>query len=207
MKVGLIRVLTTDNKDILLSHERIIRNKFNLDIETKCIKDQFDGINSKKLFDEAVIKIIELAEEFKDKDIITISCADDPALEELKELYPNKTIIGAGKSTLSLALNYSNKIGVLGITDYLPRAYIPYKDNIVLARPKGVRSTLDLINNKESAIEEAIKLREKGVGVIALACTGFSTIGLVKTLEANAKIPVIDPVIAQGIFAYFETIR
>ena len=49
-KVGLIRVLTTEDQDVLLAHERQIMKYFpDLEVETKCIPDQYDGIHSPEL--------------------------------------------------------------------------------------------------------------------------------------------------------------
>ena len=39
---------------------------------------------------------------------------------------------------------------------------------------------------------------EEGAAVIALACTGFSTIGLAPQLERAAGIPVLDPVTCEA---------
>ena len=76
-------------------------------------------------------------------------------------------------------------------------------------KPDGVNSTLDLMTpeGRESCIRSAKKLRDMGAGVIALACTGMTTIGIAETLEAETGLPVIDPVLAEGLFAYFESIR
>ena len=46
-KVGLIRVLTCEDPEVLYSHQRQIMEKFpTLDVETKCIPDQPEGIHS-----------------------------------------------------------------------------------------------------------------------------------------------------------------
>ena len=64
-KVGLIRVLTTEDQDVLLAHERQIMKYFpDLEVETKCIPDQYDGIHSPELSDQALPKIIETAKSF-----------------------------------------------------------------------------------------------------------------------------------------------
>ena len=52
-----------------------------------------------------------------------------------------------------------------------------------------------------------MKLKEQGAEVIALACTGLATIGIAKDLENETGLPVIDPVMAEGLFAYFEYLR
>ena len=41
----------------------------------------------------------------------------------------------------------------------------------------------------------------------ALGCTGLTTIGIAKLLEQEVGLPVIDPVLAEGTFAFFESIR
>jgi len=41
--------------------------------------------------------------------------------------------------------------------------------------------------------------------VIALACTGYSTIGIANDLEKEVGIPVLDAVIAAGLFAWHFT--
>ena len=43
--------------------------------------------------------------------------------------------------------------------------------------------------------------------MLALACTGMATIGIAKELEEAAGIPVIDHVMAEGLFAYFEYLK
>ena len=82
-------------------------------------------------------------------------------------------------------------------------------DKIILGKPDGVDSTLDLMTSegKKSVIETGLKLKEQGAQVIALACTGLATIGVAKDLEKATGLPVIDPVLAEGLFAYFESIR
>ena len=45
----------------------------------------------------AIPKIIELAKTFKDIDALILSCADDPAVPELKEQF-DIPVIGAGSS-------------------------------------------------------------------------------------------------------------
>lgn len=60
---------------------------------------------------------------------------------------------------------------------------------------------------RKSTVNMARKLKEQGADVLALACTGMATIGIAKELEEAAGIPVIDPVMAEGLFAYFEYLK
>lgn len=210
-KVGLIRVLTCEDPEVLYSHQRQIMEKFpTLDVETKCIPDQPEGIHSPRLCEIAVPKIVETAKSFQDVDMIIVSCADDPGVEEIREALPGIPVTGGGETTLALARKYGEKIGVLGITDYAPKAYAKLKsDQLLIGRPDGVYSTLDLMTSKgrKSTVNMARKLKEQGADVLALACTGMATIGIAKELEEAAGIPVIDPVMAEGLFAYFEYLK
>lgn len=210
-KVGLIRVLTTEDEDVLQSHGRQIMEYFpELEVETKCIPDQYEGIHSPELFETAVPKIVETARSFKDVDMILVSCADDPGVAEIREALPGIPVTGGGETTVALALKYGSKIGVLGITDYAPQAYLRMvPDQIILGRPEGVHSTLDLMTpeGKASVLRMGMQLKEQGAEVLALACTGLATIGIAKDLEKEVGLPVIDPVLAEGMFAYFEYLR
>ena len=60
-KVGLIRVLTCEDPEVLYSHQRQIMEKFpELEVETRCIPDQPEGIHSPELGRIAVPKIVNL---------------------------------------------------------------------------------------------------------------------------------------------------
>lgn len=210
-KVGLIRVLTTEDQDILQAHGNMIMDRFpGIEVETKCIPDQYEGIHSAELCEKAIPKIVDIAKTFHDADMLIVSCADDPGIEEIKKAIPAIPAIGAGEATAALSLKYGDKVGVLGITDYAPKAYAHMlQDKMILGKPEGVDSTLDLLTTQGWAdtIKKGKELKAQGAQVIALACTGMGTIGIAKDLEKATEIPVIDPVIAEGLFAYFEKIR
>lgn len=210
-KIGLIRVLTTDDEEVLQAHGKQIMSHFpGLEVETKCIPDQYEGIHSQELGEIAVPKIVATAKTFTDVDMIIVSCADDPGVKEVREALPGIPVTGGGETTVALALKYGEKIGVLGITDYAPQAYVRMiPDQMILVKPDGVDSTLDLMTpeGRKSTIKTGMQLKEQGAQVIALACTGLATIGIAKELEEATGLPVIDPVLAEGLFAYFESIR
>lgn len=211
-RIGLIRVLTTEDEELLNLHGKILMEKFPmLEVESRCIPDQYEGIHSHELEAVAVPKIVELAKSFRDKDMILVSCADDPGVKEIREALPGMPVTGGGETTVALATKYGEKIAVLGIVDYAPKAYlrmIPDK-LIAVARPDGVNSTLDLMTpeGKASCIRKAQELKELGAEVIALGCTGLTTIGIAKEIEEATGLTVIDPVLAQGVFAVFEAVK
>lgn len=210
-KVGLIRVLTTEDEEVLQSHGKQIMEYFpELEVVTKCIPDQYEGIHSPELGEIAIPKIVETARSFTDVDMIIVSCADDPGVAEIRKVLPDIPVTGGGETTVALALKYGSRIGVLGITDYAPQAYMRMiPEQMILGRPEGVHSTLDLMTpeGKASVLKLGMKLKEQGAEVITLACTGLATIGIAKDLEKETGLPVIDPVMAEGMFAYFEYLR
>ncbi len=204
-KVGLIRVLRTNDENILKTHENILKERFaDLEIETKCIKDQPKGIYDDDTLRIAVPKIVELAREFEDRgfDIVYISCAGDPGLEECRNEL-RIPVIGAGSSCAALALSYGSRIGVMGITERAPeamskilRGHLAYD-----LRPDGVNTALDLYTDSgvQKVIAAANRFKEKGCDVIALACTGMSTIRVYEKISVETNIITIDPVIASGV--------
>ena len=211
--VGVIRVLTSDDPEFVGMHGRIIEEHYpGIRCVSKCIPDQPEGIHSHELEQIAVPKIVETAKSFEDVDMIIVSCADDPGVPEVRKALPGIPVTGGGETTAALSLRYGEKVAVLGIVDYAPKAYLRMiaPDKLVaVGRPDGVNSTLDLMTpeGRESCFRKGRELKEMGAEVIALGCTGLTTIGIARDLEKELGIPVIDPVLAEGLFAYFEAVR
>lgn len=211
-QIGLIRVLTTEDEELLNRHGRMLMEKYPmLEVESRCIPDQYEGIHSHKLEQLAVPKIVELAKEFQDKDMILISCADDPGVVEVRQALPGMPVTGGGETTVALATRYGERIGLLGIVDYAPKAYLRMIPDKLVGniRPEGVHSTLDLMTpeGRKSCLQAAMELKQMGAEVIALGCTGLATIGIAGEIEEVTGLPVIDPVLAQGAFAAFEAAK
>lgn len=211
-QVGVIRVLTSDDPDFVNMHGRVIEERFpGIRCISKCIPDQWEGIHSHELEEIAVPKIVETAKSFGAVDMIIVSCADDPGVAEIRRAIPGIPVTGGGETTAALAMKYGQKIAILGIVDYAPKAYLRMIPDKILAvgKPDGVNSTLDLMTpeGKASCMKKARELKNLGAEVIALGCTGLTTIGIAGDIEREIGIPVIDPVLAEGTFAYFESIR
>ena len=206
--VGLIRVVTmTDVKMRDLHGQKIMEYFPQLTVESCCIPDQPEGIHSPETRARAVPKIIDAAKAFSGKDAIIVSCADDPGVAELRSLV-SVPVIGAGSSVAVLARRYGPKAGVLGITDYAPPPYVEIfgGDLINPGRPDGVHTTFDLMTpeGRLSVMRTARYLKEAGVQSIALSCTGMSTIGIAAVLRQATGLPVVDPVLAEGICTCYE---
>ena len=80
---------------------------------------------------------------------------------------------------------------------------------VINKRPQGIHSTLDLMTPEghDATLMAAREIKAAGAGVIALGCTGLTTIGIASEIEKEVGIPVIDPVLAEGLFAFYESIR
>lgn len=209
--IGLIRVVSFKDQELLNLHGEIIEKHYpNLKVTSKAISEQPFGIHDNETEILAVPKIIELAKSWKDLDALIISCAGDPAVTELRQNL-SIPVVGAGESTALLSQRYGDVFGVLGITDEVPKSYRDILgENIVgTCNIEGINSTLDLMNDegRKKVINKALELKKLGAKVIALACTGMATIGIAKELEEVCEIPVIDPVIAEGLIALYESIR
>ncbi len=230
---GLIRVITCEGSSLGV-HARLLEAAYpSLRIESRCIPDQPEGIHSHEMELEAVPKIVALAREaFADKDVILVSCAEDPGAPEIRAALPHVPVVGAGEAACAMALKYGSRVGVLGITDVAPKAYLrmlgallfdgegaPLSDGeqqhtghgclVANVRPHGVHTTLDLQTpeGRAACIEGAQLLKRLGSEVIALGCTGMATIGIARELEEATGLPVVDPVLAMGAFAAFEAAK
>ncbi|WP_251177829.1 aspartate/glutamate racemase family protein [Adlercreutzia agrestimuris] len=212
-EVGLIRVITLDDPKQLNMHGKVIEQLYpDIAVESACIPNQPEGIHSAELCREAIPKIVELAcERFAHKDMILVSCADDPAVEEIKAALPGMPVTGGGECCVATALRYGQNIGVLGIIDQAPKAYRRILEGRLVGnyRPEGVHSTLDLQTDQgyEACIETARRMAADGCDVIALGCTGLATVGIASELEQVSGLPVIDPVVAMGAFVALEAAR
>ncbi|HIH97611.1 MAG TPA: hydantoin racemase [Thermoplasmata archaeon] len=207
VEVGLIRVLTVKDDELLNSHGRLIESYFpDLKVISRCIDAQPRGIYSEETEKTAIPKIVKLGREMENVSAIIVSCAADPGVKELRKI-KDMPVIGAGSSSASLSLSFGSKIGTLGITESTPPIMKEILGEHLVAevKPEGVETTLDLMTDegKKDAISAVKYLRKREVDVIALACTGYSTIA--QDLEKAAGIPVIDAVVAAGLFTWYFT--
>jgi Asp/Glu/hydantoin racemase len=204
--IGLIRVFTTDVSDILEQHGRKITELYGVPVISRCIPDQPRGIYDDQTEMAAEPKIVELGKRME-KDgchLLVISCAADPAIEQLRK-HVSIPVIGAGNSASLMALSMGQPVGVMGITERAPAVVKRLLGDLMVRyiRPEGVTNTTDLLTpaGREKALETARHLLEQGAKVIVFACTGFSTISLAEVIRKELQVPVIDAVEAEGLFA------
>lgn len=204
--IGLIRVFTTENPDILEQHGRIISELYGVPVVSRCIPDQPLGIFDEETEAKALPKIIALGQSMEEEgcELLVISCAADPAIDQLRKSV-SIPVIGAGSAASLVALSYGQAVGVMGITEDAPGVLVQLLGSLIVGynRPEGVTNTTDLLSEtgRDKALAAAKALQEQGAQVILFACTGFSTIGLADVIRRELKVPVIDSVEAEGMFA------
>ena len=151
-KVGLIRVLTTEDEELLQLHGKLIESYFPMfQVVSRCIPDQPEGIHDDETFAVGVPKVVNLAVELWKEgcQAIIISCAGDPGVPEARQAVPIP-VIGAGSSTAALSLFFGSHPAVLGITEDVPSGYQRiFGDRIVdNAKGDGVENVLDLMTDR-----------------------------------------------------------
>ncbi|PGY09745.1 aspartate/glutamate racemase family protein [Bacillus sp. AFS031507] len=204
--IGVIRVFTTEEEEILEQHGKIISNCYGIPTVNKCIPNQPLGIFNDETEKIAIPKIVELGKRLEQEGckVITISCAADPAIEELRKEVAIP-VIGAGSAAAHTALAIGQPVGILGITETAPSVINNLLGNLIVGyqQPEGVTNTTDLLTptGKERGVEAVNKLIDQGAKVIVFACTGFSTIGLADLLRQELDVPIIDAVEAEGLIA------
>lgn len=209
--IGVIRVITLKDEKALKRHGDIIeRTVPEFKTISKCIEDQPKGLYNEELEKIAIPKIIKLGKKFEEMGVhgVIISCAADPGVKELREIV-RIPVIGAGSATASIALSISDRVGVLGITNEAPKPFIDILGSYLVSyiKPRGITTTLDIEHNIDATIKAAMELKREGSRVIALACTGYSTVGIAPIIQQKVEIPVIDPVVASAIVMYYEVKR
>jgi len=212
VKIGIIRTISFKDRKLIELHGKIIEKYFpDLQVISRYIKDQPRGIYDENTKRIAVPKIVELGSQIEVKEkvkAIIVSCADDPGVKELRKLL-KIPVFGAGSSVAAISLSYGDKIGTLGITTHAPQIMREILGEHLVAetKPEGIKTTLDLMTNegKSNALKSIKYLKKQGAEVIALACTGYSTVGIAQELEKETGITVLDAVIASGLFAWHFT--
>lgn len=203
-RIGLIRVLTTDDEALLRLHGKRIMEYFPaFEVVSACIPDQPNGVHDDETEALAVPKVIALGKQMQQEgaEAVIVSCAGDPGVTGLAEVL-TIPVIGAGRAAASMARALTLPVGVLGLTQKVPAAIREILGEYLVADivPDGVSSTLDLMTESGYAatVSAAHVLKQKGAKAIVLACTGMSTIGIAPKLAAELAMPVIDPVRAEA---------
>ncbi|MFQ5855880.1 MAG: IclR family transcriptional regulator C-terminal domain-containing protein [Anaerolineae bacterium] len=211
-RIGLIRVLSTDDKELLNSHGRLLEGFIGdpgLVVISRCIEGHPKGLWNDEEVHKAIPRIVRLGQEMEHQDqvgALLVSCAADPGVTQLSRAVAIPAL-GAGSASASVARALGRPVGALGITEaILPAIAEVLGDQLVgWEKPESVKTTVDLMSEagKERFVEAGEQLMSHGAEVILLACTGFSTARIAPFLEETLGIPVIDPVVSAGLATYY----
>jgi allantoin racemase len=202
MRVGVIRVLTTDDRELLNAHGRALEAEFGFETISCCIPNQPTGVHNAETFALAVPKVAALAAGLAPLvDAIIVSCAADPGLAEARAA-SSVPVVGAGSEAAERALSLGQSVGVLDLTVETPVSITALLGDRRVASlvPDGVTETRDLLTDagRNAAIAGAHELVNRGADVLLLACTGMTSIALAATLASELDVPVVDAVLAAG---------
>lgn len=204
--IGVIRVITSDDRDLLDQHGRVLEREFGVRTVTRCLPGQPHGVHDEATFETARASMAEVARGLEAEGVgaIVISCAADPGLPEARAAV-SVPVFGAGSSGAAIALALGGKVGVLGITAEVPAAVTAVLGERLVAAevPDGVARTTELTTpaGREAALVAAERLRAAGAEVILFACTGLTTLALAEPVAEATGLPVVDAVQSAGLLA------
>ncbi|XKK39853.1 aspartate/glutamate racemase family protein [Nocardiopsis sp. ARC36] len=200
MRIGVIRVVTTDDGERLDDHGRVIREELGVDTVSRCLPDQPDGVHDDATFALASAKVADLAVRMEREDgvdALLVSCAADPGLSRARAAV-GVPVVGAGESAARRALELGSRVGVLDLTTRTPESVTAVLGSARVASlvPEGVRRTHDLATAAgfAASVEAAERLVAMGADTLMFACTGMTTIGLYARLADEVGVPVVDAV-------------
>ncbi|MBK1783812.1 aspartate/glutamate racemase family protein [Prauserella cavernicola] len=210
--VGVVRVLTTSDQELLTAHGRAITDEHGIATRSVCIPDQPHGVFDPDSHAAAAPKIVAESVALAESGAaaIVISCAADPALAEARAAVP-VPVLGAGSTSAAVAAAVSNDVGVLGINDQAPEAVSAVLGSRLVAyrRPEGVRKTTDLLTEqgRRASLAAVGALVDDGASTILFSCTGLTSIALGPEARAAWSVPVVDAVRATGSIAALHVAR
>ncbi|MFS2225036.1 aspartate/glutamate racemase family protein [Pantoea sp. B65] len=203
-KVAVIRVVTSSDQQFLNMHQQLIASVCpSVQLTTRCLADQPDGIHDEATLALAEPKLLALGLAFQQQqyDALVVSCAADPAVAQLREQL-TIPVVGAGESCCRQALAHGNRVGAIGIEASAPAIFHQLLGDKLVAyhQPEGVNCTHDIHTaaGKAAIIAAVLACERDGAEVIALACTGMATTDVAALVAPYTRLPVINPVKAAG---------
>lgn len=199
--LGIIRVLTLQDRDAIDLHGGIVSRAYGIPVRSACIPDQPDGIFDDETTDMAAPKVVALASALARDGCtqIAISCFGDPALDEARRTVP-VPVLGAGAASAHMARARSDRIGVLTIVERLPQHVLEILGDrfVGMEKPDGIDTSpqLTTVAGRAAAIAGAGRLRARGADTVVLGCTGFATMGFAAEMGDRLGVRLIDPLLA-----------
>ncbi|MGC9530425.1 MAG: aspartate/glutamate racemase family protein [Candidatus Bipolaricaulaceae bacterium] len=202
IRVGLVRVISDQPAGAQEAHARLMEQRFpRLSVITRGIRGFPHGLSSRGDARRAVPAVVETAAELApDADVLAVSCTQDPGLPKLRQRH-SLPVTGAGAALAWACRALGRRIGLLGISPHLPGPLAEVfshgpRGTFVWRQVDGVERTTDLPAAEARVRAAAEGLVNQGCTALALACTGFSTLGIAPRLARQLGVPVLDPVVA-----------
>lgn len=207
LRIAVLRVLTLDDQDKVARHGRVIEDHFpGVETTSDCIPGHPDGLPNPEAEQAALPDVRALGRELAtEADVLAISCALDPAVDDLRSDL-DIPVVGAGASVAAAALTRGRRVGTLSLEEGSP----PTVDTVLGGHlhaaevVAGAQTTnyLTTSDGRQSIVTAVERLAEAGCDVVAPACTGITTAGVLPTVRAEVDVDVVDPVVAMGAMAY-----
>lgn len=203
--LGIIRVLTHKDQEFVDMHGKTITSIYHIPTISRCIPDQYQGVHDEATKAKAIPKIVALAKELEQygAKALLISCAADPGLAEARAAV-KIPVLGAGTCVAAIAQSLGTRVGVLNLTGTTPPSLRKVLGDAFFKEiaPQGIENTTQLQTPEgKAAAIAALRELETCCDVVALACTGFNTMGLAKEMRSLLSIPIVDPIEASGAIA------
>lgn len=203
LHLGVVRVLTQEDYEVTALHGRLIEDRYpSITTTSACIDDHPDGIPDEAAEKAAEPYVAETARSLAPTvDALAISCALDPAVDELQRTL-DIPVIGAGRAVINTAQTLGGAIGTLSLEGGVPSYIAGLLGGELHASVSvpGAETTnyLTTDEGRRSIEAAAEQLVDDGCDVIAPICTGMSTAGVLPHIAAEQPVPVIDPVLSIG---------
>ncbi|MGO5130577.1 aspartate/glutamate racemase family protein [Mitsuokella jalaludinii] len=203
--LGIIRVLTHNDQGFVDMHGNAITSFYHIPTISRCIPEQYQGVHDEATKAQAIPKIVALAKELEERGAkaLLISCAADPGVAEARAAV-TIPVLGAGTCVAAVARSLGAHVGVLNLTGTTPPSLRNVLGDAFFQEiaPQGIENTTQLQTpaGKAAAIA-ALRELECCCDVVALACTGFNTMGLAQEMRPLLSIPIVDPIEASGAIA------
>lgn len=196
--IGLVRVLTRPWEYFAGMDGFLEKLWPGVGFQSEILEGQPSGVHDAATFASAGPKVVRACQVLQERgmDAVIVNCAMDPGVDEAVELC-RVPVYGAGSSAACLARATSRPVGVLGLVGEIPACMERILSGRIIAStcPERVENVLDLWSEKGKAatVEAAGKLVSAGAGVIVLACTGMTPMGVAQELRQTTGLPVFDP--------------
>ena len=211
-KVGLIRVLTTSDPELLTLHGKLLEKYFPFfEVESRCIPNQPEGIHDDETMVVGVPKVIAMAKQMCQEgfEAVIVSCAGDPGVAEARKVVPIPVIGIEPAVKPAVQMSRTHCVGVLATAGTIasPRyqslltRFADGADVISVGAPglmecveRGEFETPATLSLIRRYVEPMLK---KGIDTLVLGCTHYPIVEE-NFHECYPQLHLINPALEQA---------